>query len=54
MKIYLRPSLGPLFAFATLLFLITPLTAQTAALSFWNDGPAKQAIIKFVQATADP
>jgi phosphoglycolate phosphatase-like HAD superfamily hydrolase len=54
MKSYLRPLFGPLFALATLLFLSSPIIAQTDALPSWNDGPAKQAIIKFVQATTDP
>jgi hypothetical protein len=28
--------------------------AQTDPLPSWNDGPAKQAIVAFVQATTDP
>ena len=39
-------------AFTTLAVLAPALTAQAADfLPSWNDGPAKQAIIEFVQAT---
>src|SRR5271157_4080197 len=31
-----------------------PALAQDDPLSSWNDGPAKQAIVSFVQATTDP
>src|SRR5215475_1320992 len=38
---------------AALLVLGAHAQAQTDVLPSWNDGPAKQAIIKFVQATTD-
>src|SRR5208283_4456254 len=31
-----------------------PAAAQTDPLPSWNDGPAKDAILKFVRATTDP
>jgi len=44
-------------AFAAAIFLALTLTictnAQTSALASWNDGPAKRAIISFVQEVAD-
>jgi phosphoserine phosphatase len=36
-----------------LLFLVVPVGAQTDPLPSWNDGPAKKAIVDFVQATTD-
>ena len=44
------------FALAAILILLFPIpvTAQTDPLPSWNEGPAKQAIIKFVHATTDP
>jgi phosphoserine phosphatase len=53
MKSLLRSLFGPLLALAALLIASSPLFAQTDALSSWNDGPAKQAIVKLVQATTD-
>ena len=50
----------PLFTLArclvlgTLLVLGTPALAQTDPLPFWNDGPAKKAIVEFVQVTTTP
>src|SRR5499427_4260543 len=41
-------------ALAALLVLGAHAQAQTDALPSWNDGPAKQAILAFVQATTDP
>src|SRR5262245_1736915 len=38
---------------AVLLVLGAHAQAQTDALPSWNDGPAKQAIVAFVQATTD-
>src|SRR5262249_22992721 len=40
-------------ALAALLVLGAHAQAQTDVLPSWNDGPAKQAIIEFVQATTD-
>ena len=40
-------------ALCALLFFVTHAHAQTDPLPSWNDGPAKQAIIEFVQATTD-
>jgi hypothetical protein len=40
-------------ALCTLLFLSAHAQAQTDPLPSWNDGPAKKAIIEFVQATTD-
>ena len=50
-----RFMLGVLAALPTLptLFGATTAQAQTAPLSSWNDGPAKQAILDFVNATTD-
>jgi len=36
-----------------LLLLAGPVGAQTDPLPSWNDGPAKKAIVDFVQATTD-
>ena len=36
-----------------LLLLVVPVGAQTDPLPSWNDGPAKKAIVDFVQATTD-
>jgi hypothetical protein len=38
---------------AASLTLAAPATAQSDPLPSWNDGPAKEAIVKFVQATTD-
>jgi phosphoglycolate phosphatase-like HAD superfamily hydrolase len=48
--------IGFLFALAPTLSLLgaTPVAAQTDPLPSWNEGAAKQAISKFVQATTDP
>ena len=40
-------------ALCALLFFVSSAYAQTDPLPSWNDGPAKQAIIQFVQATGD-
>ncbi len=40
-------------AVASIFVAVTRLHAQTDALPSWNDGPAKQAILAFVQATTD-
>ena len=42
-----------LLALCTLLLLAAPAGAQTDPLPSWNDGPAKKAIIEFVQSTTD-
>ncbi len=42
-----------LFALGVLLVLGAQAYAQTDPLPSWNDGPAKQAIVEFVQATTD-
>jgi phosphoglycolate phosphatase-like HAD superfamily hydrolase len=52
MKSGIRSFLAFLLA-AVSLALSTQVLAQTDPLPSWNDGPAKQAIIKFVQATTD-
>ena len=44
-------SLARLFALSTLLSLGGQALAQTDPLPSWNDGPAKKAILEFVQAT---
>jgi phosphoserine phosphatase len=43
-----------LFALGALLALGACVQAQTDPLPSWNDGPAKQAIVTFVQGTTDP
>ena len=50
-----RGVIASLFAFAATLSLLAaiPVAAQTDPLPSWNEGPAKQAILKFVQATTD-
>jgi phosphoglycolate phosphatase-like HAD superfamily hydrolase len=50
-----RALLSTLAALAVLpsMLLFTAAQAQTDPLSFWNDGPAKQAIIELVKATTD-
>jgi len=40
-------------AAAAVFLAVAPLHAQTDPLPSWNDGPAKQAIVAFVQATTD-
>src|SRR5262249_34743466 len=50
MKFYLRLA-RPLVSLVACFILCSPLMAQTDALPSWNDGPAKQAIVRFVQAT---
>jgi phosphoglycolate phosphatase-like HAD superfamily hydrolase len=52
MKLYLR-FISPLVALVSLFILCPPLIAQTDPLPSWNDSAAKQAILKFVQATTD-
>jgi len=42
-----------LLPFVAVLFACTPAPAQTDPLPSWNDGPAKQAIVEFVQTTTD-
>ena len=42
-----------IFALGALIALGAPADAQTVPLPSWNDGPAKQAIIQFVQDTTD-
>jgi phosphoglycolate phosphatase-like HAD superfamily hydrolase len=49
----LRIYLASLLALGASLFLGTPALAETDPLPSWNDGPAKQAIVSFVQATTD-
>jgi haloacid dehalogenase-like hydrolase len=49
----LRARATVLFAVAAAVCMPTPLLAQTDPLPSWNDGPAKQAIIRFVQETTD-
>jgi phosphoglycolate phosphatase-like HAD superfamily hydrolase len=44
---------GVLAGVATLLLFTTAALAQSDPLSSWNDGPAKQAIVRFVQETTD-
>src|SRR5271156_3357864 len=53
MKLHARPLLASLFAAALSLALGTRALAQTDPLPSWNDSPAKQAIVEFVQATTD-
>ena len=53
MKPLVHRLLAFLFALAAGLALGTPALAQTDPLPSWNDSPAKQAIIGFVQATTD-
>jgi hypothetical protein len=53
MKSHLRVFLGSLLALAAILPIAAQAAAETDALSSWNDGPAKQAILKFVQTTTD-
>ena len=48
-----KASLAALAVTLSLLAAI-PVAAQTDPLPSWNEGPAKQAIIKFVHATTDP
>jgi phosphoserine phosphatase len=42
-----------MLAMWALLLLVVPVGAQTEPLPSWNDGPAKKAIVEFVQATTD-
>ncbi len=51
----MRPFLivAHIFALVALIALGAPANAQTDPLPSWNDGPAKQAIIQFVQHTTD-
>jgi hypothetical protein len=42
-----------LIAAVTVMLAISPVMAQSDPLPSWNDGPAKKAIIEFVQATTD-
>src|SRR6266478_6205208 len=44
---------APMLALWALLLLVVPVGAQTDPLPSWNDGPAKRAIVDFVQATTD-
>jgi phosphoserine phosphatase len=44
---------APALAMCALLLLAVPVGAQTDPLPSWNDGPAKKAIVDFVQATTD-
>jgi phosphoglycolate phosphatase-like HAD superfamily hydrolase len=53
MKGYARPILVAVLAGATALASGWQARAQTDPLPSWNDGPAKQAIVKFVQTTTD-
>jgi phosphoglycolate phosphatase-like HAD superfamily hydrolase len=48
-----RRAAALLLALCTLLLLATPAGAQTDPLPSWNDGPAKKAIVEFVQSTTD-
>jgi len=48
------PAFARLFALGALLVLGACAHAQTDPLPSWNDGPAKQAIVTFVQETTDP
>jgi phosphoglycolate phosphatase-like HAD superfamily hydrolase len=53
MKSYVYLLLARVLALAAGLALGTQVLAQTDPLPSWNDGPAKQAIIEFVQTTTD-
>ena len=46
-------ALAPALALCSLLLLAGPTGAQTDPLSSWNDGPAKKAIVDFVQTTTN-
>ena len=48
-----RILLAYVLALAVSLAFVTPTLAGTDPLSSWSDGPAKQAIIDFVQKTTD-
>jgi len=48
-----RRAAALLLALCTLLLLAAPAGAQTDPLPSWNDGPAKKAIVEFVQSTTD-
>jgi phosphoglycolate phosphatase-like HAD superfamily hydrolase len=48
-----RRAAALLLALCTLLLLTAPAGAQTDPLPSWNDGPAKKAIVEFVQSTTD-
>jgi phosphoglycolate phosphatase-like HAD superfamily hydrolase len=52
-KLHLRLLLASLLATVAGLALGTQALAQTDPLPSWNDGPAKQAIVNFVQTTTD-
>jgi phosphoglycolate phosphatase-like HAD superfamily hydrolase len=47
-------SRAPRLALLVVLAALTPAWAQTDPLPSWNDGPARQAVIHFVQATTTP
>ena len=53
-KSYIHLFFAAVLAITTGLALGTPALAQTDPLPSWNDGPAKQAIVEFVQATTTP
>jgi phosphoglycolate phosphatase-like HAD superfamily hydrolase len=48
-----RLFLGSLVALAAILSIATQAAAETDPLAAWNDGPAKQAIVTFVQTVTD-
>ena len=52
-KSYAHLLLAPGLPLAAVLATCTQALAQTDPLPSWNDGPAKQAIVEFVQATTD-
>lgn len=51
---FLRPDRLIVLALCCLLLVATAALAQTDPLPSWNEGPAKQAILAFVQATTEP
>jgi phosphoserine phosphatase len=53
MKSHSRLFLVSLLALAAILSIATQAAVETDSLPSWNDGPAKQAILKFVQTTTD-
>jgi phosphoglycolate phosphatase-like HAD superfamily hydrolase len=53
-NMYSVSTLARIFALSVLLALGLPAQAQTDPLPSWNDGPAKKAIVEFVQVTTTP
>ena len=54
MKLHARLLFASVLAATISLALARQILAQTDPLPSWNDGPAKQAIVKFVHATTSP